>query len=277
MRLRGCSHRSAGPPAGQDADGIRDRRQQAGGVGSIESGRANPIHHNIRQGPNERLWREGYVEMAAVSPHGDNSSRREAEQRRAPSRRPAPIVLPRRRLLGRTIVSSVVAEIDGQRLPRGERPLTRTTTAAERAAARSRPQHGALLEVVPRRRRAVGVFVVACAVLFALLLGAVAFQTKLAQNQLALDTTERAVRDARERYDVLRRQRAQLRSPNRLAVEAERLGMVPAETGDLMILDPILVASVAASASGLPTNVFDDHGSSLDQFGEVKAVTGKTP
>ncbi len=227
--------------------------------------------------------------MAAVSPQRDNSSGRDTAQRRAPSQRPVPsprpapsrrharIVPPSRKLLGRTIVASVVVEVDGRRLPRGERPLTRTTTAAERARTRSLPQQGALLEIVPRRRRAVGVFVVSCAVLFALLLGAVAFQTKLAQNQLALDRTERAVRDARERYDVLRRQRAQLRSPNRLAVEAERLGMVPAETGELMILDPSLVASVAASASGLPTTAFDHRGTSLDQFGEVKAVTGETP
>ncbi len=162
-------------------------------------------------------------------------------------------------------------------LPRGERPLARTTTAAERAAAREKAVQRPRLEVVPPRRRALGIAVAACVVLFALLLGAVAFQTQLAQNQLALDKTERAVRDARERYDILRRQRAQLRSPNRLAVEAERLGMVPAETGELMTIDPGTVAAVQAAASGLPENVFDDQGSSLDQFGDVKAVTGGAP
>jgi len=132
------------------------------------------------------------------------------------------------------------------------------------------------LEVVPRRRRAMGIVVASCIVLFALLLGAVAFQTTLAQNQLALDKTERDVRDARERYDVLRRQRAQLRSPNRLAVEATALGMVPADTGQLIVLDPNAVAIVLAAASDLPANV-SDNPSSLETFGQVKAVTGDAP
>jgi hypothetical protein len=174
--------------------------------------------------------------------------------------------------------SGLVAEVGGTALARGARPLTRTTTPAERAAAAQRQaQLRPRLEVVPRRRRAVGVAVACCIVLFALLLGAVAFQTKLAKNQLALDRTERAVLDARERYDILRRQRAQLRAPNRLALEAEQLGMVPAETGELMTIAPTVVAAVAASASGLPESVFDNRGSSLEQFGEVKAVTGDAP
>lgn len=134
------------------------------------------------------------------------------------------------------------------------------------------------LEVVaPRRRRAVGLFVIACIILFALLLGAVAFQTQLASNQLAIDKTEHAVSQARERYDVLRRLRAQLRSPNRLAVEAERLGMVSAVTGELMTTDPAVVAAVKAAAGGLPDSVGDNRDSTLEQYGEVKEVTGSAP
>ncbi|MEO7398445.1 MAG: hypothetical protein ABIW84_07775 [Ilumatobacteraceae bacterium] len=156
------------------------------------------------------------------------------------------------------------------------------TGPARRSAARtvegpsSRPGPGRL-RVVPPRRRVVAVAVVSCAVLFALLLGAVAFQTQLAQNQLALDTTERAVREASARYDILRRQRAQLRSPNRLAVEAARLGMTPAATGELMTIEPAVVAAVAAAASGLPEDVADDQGTSLEQFGAIKALTGDAP
>lgn len=114
-------------------------------------------------------------------------------------------------------------------------------------------------------------------VLFAMLIGAVAFQTQIARNQLALDKTERAVTAARGRYDVLRRERAELRSPNRLAVEAKRLGMSPAQSGGFMTIDPSVVASVMASASGLPAAVGAPVQSSLDQFGNVKAVTGHVP
>lgn len=133
------------------------------------------------------------------------------------------------------------------------------------------------LAVVPRRGRAVGIVATCCVLLFGLLLGAVAFQTKIAQNQLALDKTEREVRDARARYDVLRRQRAELRSPGRLSVEATRLGMAPAENGSFMTISPAVVASVMAAASGLPNDVSNNQESSFDQFGQVKSVSGVVP
>jgi len=53
--------------------------------------------------------------------------------------------------------------------------------------------------------------------IFGMLIGTVAFQTQIARNQLALDKVEKEVVVARSRYDVLRRQRAELRSPNRSA------------------------------------------------------------
>ena len=222
--------------------------------------------------------------MSAVSPLRDQqpaprrrrtTAPRSAPARRthgsaaaAPVRRSAPITIPR---------PAPVREPSAASLPRGARPLTRTTTAAERMAERERSQQRPrLVEHAPKRRRAMVLVVSACVVLFALLLGAVAFQTKLAQNQLALDKTERAVRDARERYDVLRRQRAQLRSPNRLAIEAGALGMVPAETGELITIDPATVAAVMAASSGLSNDVLDS-ATSLEQFSEVKAVTGDAP
>jgi hypothetical protein len=121
------------------------------------------------------------------------------------------------------------------------------------------------------------VVVIGGLLLFVMLIGAVAFQTQIARNQLALDKTERQVTAARDRYDVLRRQRAELRSPNRLAVEADRLGMSPAESGEFMTIDPDVVASVLAATSGLPSSVGDPVESSLDQFGHVKAVTGDVP
>jgi hypothetical protein len=167
---------------------------------------------------------------------------------------------------------------DLRRKPLQRRPLNKRTTPIVRPAVGAtdgseRPH----LEVVPHRRRAVSIVVLSCVVLFSLCLGAVAFQTHLAQNQLALDRTERAVKQARERYDILRRQRAELRSPNRLAVEASRLGMVPADNGEFMTVPPEVVAAVAAAASGLPNTVSDTSESSFDQFAGVKSVTGDVP
>ena len=161
---------------------------------------------------------------------------------------------------------------DMRRAPLQRRPMPRSTAGARRAVT-VRPH----LEVVPQRRRAMGFVVVGGLLLFAMLIGAVAFQTQIARNQLALDKTERAVSAARDRYDVLRRERAELRSPNRLAVEAARLGMSPAQNGAFMTVTPDVVASVLASASGLGAAAGDQGTTSLEQFGAVKAVTGVVP
>lgn len=133
------------------------------------------------------------------------------------------------------------------------------------------------LGVVPRRRRTTSIIASCCVVLFGLLLGTVAFQTRIAQNQLALDTIERSANLARERYDSLRRARAELRSPNRLAVEARRLGMVPATSGGFMTVSAETVAAVAVHAESLSDSDEQTTASPFDRFAEVKAVTGEAP
>ena len=133
------------------------------------------------------------------------------------------------------------------------------------------------LEVVPRRRRTTSIIASCCVVLFGLLLGTVAFQTRIAQNQLALDTSERAVNQARERYDSLRRARAELRSPNQLAVEARRLGMVPATSGGFMTVSAETVAAVAVHAGSLADSGEQETASPFDRFAKVKAVAGDAP
>ncbi len=156
------------------------------------------------------------------------------------------------------------------------RPMSRVTDPALRGAAdRATPRP--VLQVVPRRRRAASIVATSSVILFGLLLGAVAFQTRIAQNQLALDTTEHAVKDARARYDVLRRARAELRSPNRLSVEATRLGMVPATNSAFMTISAQTVARMTATAGWLTRNVAENTISSFDQFGVVKAVAGDAP
>ena len=158
-------------------------------------------------------------------------------------------------------------------------PLERRSAADPRAGKSGEPQDRPRphLEVVQHRGRTVSIVAVCCLMLFGLLLGAVAFQTQLAQNQLALDKVEREVTSARSRYDVLRRARAELRSPNRLSVEAAALGMLPAKSGEFMTIDPSVIAAVTAAASGLPNDVSDQKTSNFDQFGTVKAVTAATP
>lgn len=137
-----------------------------------------------------------------------------------------------------------------------------------------RPQ----LVVVPRRRRTARLIAAGSTVLFGLMLGAAAFQTQLARRQLTLDTMDRSIRSAHEEYDVLRRERAELRSPGRLATEATKLGMVPASQTEFVTLDPDLVATVqrsgTAGQTGDDDTTVDDE---FEQYADVKAQAGGAP
>ncbi len=136
-----------------------------------------------------------------------------------------------------------------------------------------RPQ----LVVVPRRRRAARLIAVGSTVVFGLMLGAAAFQTQLARRQLTLDILDRDIRVAHEQYDVLRRERAELRSPGRLAMQASNLGMVPATQTEFVVLDPDVVATVQRSSVAS----HDSNDTSIDQefqqYADVKAQAGGAP
>ncbi len=158
------------------------------------------------------------------------------------------------------------------------RPMGRITDQPA-TGQESTTERGRHLRVVaaPRRSRAVGVVAIISVFIFALLLGATAFQTQIARNQMHIDQTQQQVREARERYDNLRRQRAELRSPNRLAVEAAALGMVAAESGEFLAIDAATSARVAVLAGDLPVESASAEVDAFAQFIEIKAVTGETP
>ena len=156
----------------------------------------------------------------------------------------------------------------------------RTTSgrAAATAPRRSQPATAPQLSLVPRRRRAAG-FAVALSILLAgLMLGSAVLHTSLAERQFEIDRLEQSVADAQERFDVLRRARAELRSPTRLSSEATRIGMHPAATSQFVPVDGLTVA-IAIAATG---EVLDDREAveslqPLDQFRLVKAVSGESP
>lgn len=134
------------------------------------------------------------------------------------------------------------------------------------------------LVVVPRRRRAARLIAVGCTVVFGLMLGAAAFQTQLAGRQLTLDSLDRNIRGAHEQYDVLRRERAELRSPGRLAAEAINLGMVPASQTEFVTVDPEMVAVVQRAGGadvGIGGDVTADQ--EFEQYADVKAQAGGAP
>ena len=100
---------------------------------------------------------------------------------------------------------------------------------------------------------------------------------QLAQRQLTLDTLDRNIRDAHEQYDVLRRERAELRSPGRLAVEATNLGMVPASQTEFVSIDADVVAEVQRGGVGDDGTNDPTVAEEFEQYAEVKAQAGGSP
>jgi hypothetical protein len=147
---------------------------------------------------------------------------------------------------------------------------TRQTKARDKAS----------LTVVPRRRRWPAVLVaLTWSLIFLGLLGAAVFHTQLAERQLRLDRLDRQVTAERERFDELRYERAELRSPVRLAGAASELGMRRGRATTFVSVTPDAVARQLAAAGPIGDNAVRIviHTDPLDQFRAVKSVTGATP
>jgi len=112
---------------------------------------------------------------------------------------------------------------------------------------------------------------------FALMVSALAFQTQVARTQLRLDTLDREIRQAHERYDVLRRERAELRSPGRLAQAAMALDMVPATQTEFVSLDADVIATVQRTGVDSGDVGISDIEQEFHDYASVKAQAGGKP
>jgi hypothetical protein len=129
------------------------------------------------------------------------------------------------------------------------------------------------LHVVPRRRLAANVAALAVVLLGVLMLSAVVLHTRLAERQRDIDQLEQQVEVEHELFDILRQQRAVLRSPTRLASESSRLGMYAPPESDFVAVDPWTVAQiVAATGSTDALNGLLVSSDALDQVRRVRAA-----
>ena len=138
------------------------------------------------------------------------------------------------------------------------------------------------LSVVPGRRRAARFAIGLTVLLSVVMMGAVLLHTRIAERQLEIDQLERSVRQSQEDFDVLRSERAELRSLPRLSAEALALGMYPAAEGDFLRVDPMILAVTIARTGEMPYSNEIIPGSNarlepLDQFRLVKAVSAEAP
>lgn len=158
--------------------------------------------------------------------------------------------------------------------------ITAARSAPRAPAARASADKRPTLSVVrtrPRWPAAVGgAFLLAVMVA---MLGAAVFHTQLAERQLEIDQLERHVEEERARFDELRRDRAVLRSPERIAAEATALGMVRGETSRFIEIDPMALARqlAAAGATDDDTRRVIAETGPLDQFRDVKSVSVGQP
>jgi hypothetical protein len=159
-------------------------------------------------------------------------------------------------------------------------PATRALRAGDAPPARpvSRPS----LVVVEGRRRVARFVVLVSVMAGGLMVGALALHTRIAERQLQIDGLVRDVRQAQSDFDVLRAERAELRSPTRLADEAALLGMVPGAESEFVTVDPMTLATVIARTGEVPVAEVIGAGSNtrlepLDQFRLVKSVSAEAP
>ncbi|MET0460950.1 MAG: hypothetical protein ABW195_16990, partial [Ilumatobacteraceae bacterium] len=154
------------------------------------------------------------------------------------------------------------------------RPADGRATPSSTSRPGKRPESRPELRLVPRPRAAANAAIVLVGVVVVLMLAAVVLHTRLAERQLEIDRLEASVTDARERFDVLRQQRAELRSPTRLAIESRELGMIVAPQSQFLAVDPQTLAEVIAAAGTIDEStgaaVAEDP---LDQIRRVKAAT----
>lgn len=157
-------------------------------------------------------------------------------------------------------------------------PLRSTPTPTRARRPRPEARTASHLRVVPARRRTAGLVFAAAIGLAALMLGAAMLNTSLAERQLRVDDLEQRVDEANSRFEMLRGQRAELRSPGRLAQEGAALGMFPASSSGFIRVDPQTYAEVLASTGSLDeADRIVERAQPLDQFRTVKQAARGSP
>lgn len=164
------------------------------------------------------------------------------------------------------------------------RPSTKSSTRPASRSTRSTKRPGVTpqLTLVPGRRRFAWFAVALTVLVSAVMMGALFVHTRIAERQLDIDSLERSVRAAQEEFDLLRSERAELRSPNRLRSEAASLGMQVGQESEFVAVDPMVLAVTIARTGHVPVDDeivvgVDQQLEPLDQFRLVKQVTAESP
>lgn len=137
----------------------------------------------------------------------------------------------------------------------------------------SRPR----LTVVPQAERR---YVRAATLVIGLLIAmgmVVALRAHMAQQQMRIDKLNYDISRAREHFDSLRAERANLQSPEILTAKAHQMGMVPSMGTTIVNVPAAIAAEVAATVGKVDSDVVAATESPLDEFGRLKKTVVGAP
>ena len=132
------------------------------------------------------------------------------------------------------------------------RPVTRRDSSKNRQRNNSKPQLRVVQPVTRSKFSKVTLVIVTLASLFGFI---VIFQTVIAEQQLRLDRVSTDVRLARQHYNELRQQRAELRAPDYLRAQAIMLGMWPGSGAKFEEIPAEVVTMVLASTGEMDDSI----------------------
>jgi hypothetical protein len=136
------------------------------------------------------------------------------------------------------------------------------------------------LRIVPRarRRRRVGLVAgLVCVVIFGVMLGLVAFQAKIAADQLRLDKLDKETATAQATYERLRLRVVQLESPANVIAAATARGMVVPKSIQYVSPSVADVESVEAASGRVSPSASTPEAASGDDWAALKPVVGGSP
>jgi len=132
------------------------------------------------------------------------------------------------------------------------RPVTRPVNRQNRSRNTAKPQLRVVQPVTRSKFSKVTLVIVTLASLFGFF---VIFQTVIAEQQLRLDRVSTDVRLARQHYNELRQQRAELRAPDYLRAQAIMLGMWPGSGAKFEEIPAEVVTMVLASTGEMDDSI----------------------
>ncbi len=155
-----------------------------------------------------------------------------------------PVTRPITRQVSRPVTRPVTRPITRQ--------VSRPVTRQSRSRNNSKPQLRVVQPVTRSKFSKVTLVIVTLASLFGFI---VIFQTVIAEQQLRLDRVSTDVRLARQHYNELRQQRAELRAPDYLRAQAIMLGMWPGSGAKFEEIPAEVVTMVLASTGEMDDSI----------------------